>query len=174
MANILNIEERHERDEDFVRYFVQLGGNATEAARKIGITESSASTTGHRMKERLWDEIQDEIKYSIKTHVPMALHGLVKLADSADSETVRLNALKDLLDRGGLKPTEKQEIHQTNNYENMSQDELEAELAPLREQFLEDHLKHNNLHLITQEEFDQVEAILEHTKVMLLDGQQDH
>ena len=43
MANILNIEERHERDEDFVRYFVQLGGNATEAARKIGVTEASAS-----------------------------------------------------------------------------------------------------------------------------------
>ena len=58
-----------------------------------------------------------------------------------------------------MKPTEKQEIHQTNNYENMSKEELEAELAPLRDQFLEDHLKNNNLHLITQEEFDQVEAI---------------
>ena len=174
MANILSMEERHDRDEDFVRYFVELGGNATGAAKRIGISESSASTTGHRMKERLWKEIQEQIQYSIETHVPKALHGLVQLADGATSETVRLNAIKDLLDRGGLKPTEKQEIHQTNNYENMSQEELEAELAPLREQFLEDHLKHNNLHLITQEEFDQVEAILEHTKVMLLDGQQDH
>ena len=70
----------------------------------------------------------------------------------------------------GLTPSE---IYQTNNYENMSQDELEAELAPLRGQFLEDHLKNNNLHLITQEEFDQVEAILEHT-MELADGKDDY
>ena len=153
MANILNIEERHERDEDFVRYFVQLGGNATEAARKIGITESSASTTGHRMKERLWDEIQDEIKYSIKTHVPMALHGLLKLADSADSETVRLNALKDLLDRGGLKPTEKQEIHQTNEYADMTAEQINDELQHMHDahpplDWLERYLTENDLKLV--------------------------
>ncbi len=174
MANILSSEERQERDEEFIRQYVELGGNATAAAKAIGVSASSASTTGNRMKKRLWQEIQIEIKSSIETHVPKALHGLVQLADGADSETVRLNAIKDLLDRGGLKPTEKQEIHQANKYENMSKEELEAELAPLRDQFLEDHLKNNNLHLITQEEFDQVEAILEHTMAIHVDGQQDH
>ena len=178
MANILNIEERHERDEDFVRYFVQLGGNATEAARKIGITESSASTTGHRMKERLWDEIQDEIKYSIKTHVPMALHGLVKLADSADSETVRLNALKDLLDRGGLKPTEKQEIHQTNEYADMTAEQINDELQHMHDahpplDWLERYLMENNLKLVDTDEIEEIEAVIEH-KLEQIDGKHDH
>ena len=153
MPNILSIEERQDRDEEFVRYFVQLGGNATEAARKIGVTEVSASTTGHRMKERLWGEIQDEIKDSIKTHVPMALHGLVKLADSADSETVRLNALKDLLDRGGLKPTDKQEIHQVNEYEDMTVEQINAELQHMHDvhpplDWLERYLTENDLKLV--------------------------
>ena len=53
MSNVMSIEERQDRDEDFVRYYVQLGGNATEAARQIGVGESSASTTGNRMKQRL-------------------------------------------------------------------------------------------------------------------------
>ena len=160
MANILNIEERHERDEEFVRHYVSNGGNCSAAARSIGISESSASTTGHRMKERLWDEIQDEIKFSIKTHVPMALHGLVKLADSADSETVRLNALKDLLDRGGLKPTDKQEIHTTSSdVENMTLEEIEDELTRLNEthpplEWLDRYLSGNKLKLVKDDEVD--------------------
>ena len=153
MANILNIEERHERDDDFVRYFVQLGGNATEAARKIGVTEASASTTGHRMKERLWGEIQDEIKDSIKTHVPMALNGLVQLAEGATSEAVRLNAVKDLLDRGGLKPTEKQEIHQVNEYADMTVEQINDELQHMHDvhpplDWLERYLSENDLKLV--------------------------
>ena len=91
MANILSFEERQERDEEFIRQYVELGGNATAAAKAIGVSASSASTTGNRMKKRLWQEIQIEIKSSIETHVPKALHGLVQLADGADSETVRLN-----------------------------------------------------------------------------------
>ena len=153
MSNVMSIEERQDRDEEFVRYFVQLGGNATEAARQIGITEASASTTGYRMKERLWGEIQDEIKDSIKTHVPMALHGLVKLADSADSETVRLNALKDLLDRGGLKPTDKQEIHQVNEYAEMTAEQINDELQHMHDvhpplDWLERYLTENDLKLV--------------------------
>ena len=153
MANILNIEEREERDEDFVRYYVRNGGNCSAAARAIGVTESSASTTGHRMKERLWDDIQDEIKFSIKTHIPMALHGLVKLADSADSETVRLNALKDLLDRGGLKPTDKQEIHQVNEYAEMTAEQINDELQHMHDvhpplDWLERYLTENDLKLV--------------------------
>ena len=38
MANILNIEERHDRDEEFVRYYVSNGGNSSAAARSIGVT----------------------------------------------------------------------------------------------------------------------------------------
>jgi len=173
MANILNIEEREERDEEFVRYYVRNGGNCSAAARAIGVSESSASTTGHRMKERLWDDIQDEIKFSIKTHIPMALHGLVKLADSADSETVRLNALKDLLDRGGLKPTDKQEVTQINDVESMSKEDLEAELDSIRDQWLGDYLREHNLDLVNPELVEHIEAVLDH-KIEQAAGKNDH
>lgn len=51
MANILSIEERGERDEEFVRHYVSNGGNCSAAARSIGISETSASTTGPHSKE---------------------------------------------------------------------------------------------------------------------------
>ena len=134
MANILSFEERQERDEEFIRQYVELGGNATAAAKAIGVSASSASTTGNRMKKRLWQEIQIEIKSSIETHVPKALHGLVQLADGADSETVRLNAIKDLLDRGGLKPTEKQQVEYKSPTDDMTTEEIKTELNSLHQQ----------------------------------------
>ena len=62
MANTLSSEQRQERDEEFIRHYVELGGNATAAAKAIGVSVSSASTTGNRMKKRLWKQIQIEIK----------------------------------------------------------------------------------------------------------------
>ena len=173
MSNVMSIEERQDRDEDFVRYYVQLGGNATEAARQIGVGESSASTTGNRMKQRLWKEIEEEIADSIKTHVPMALNGLVKLAEGATSESVRLNAVKDLLDRGGLKPTEKQEIHQVNEYENMTVEEMTEELDELHDRWLQDYLTEHNLKVVPNQIVENVEAVLEH-KLEQFSGKKDH
>jgi hypothetical protein len=125
------------------------------------------------MKQRLWKEIQEEIKFSIETHVPMALNGLVQLAGGASSEPVRLNAIKDLLDRGGLKPTEKQEIHQVNEYEDMSREELEAQLAEIRDAWLEDYLRDNECELVPKSELETVGAVLEH-KLGQWDGKKDH
>jgi hypothetical protein len=48
----------------------------------------------------------------------------------ADSESVRFGALKDLLDRAGLKPVERVEQHVT-NVEQTSTDDLLAELRSL-------------------------------------------
>ena len=104
MANILSIEERGERDEEFVRHYVSNGGNSSAAAKSIGVSDTSASTTGHRMKERLWPEIQEEIATQMQGFIPKAIQNLKQLAQSADSENVRLNATRDLLDRSGLKP----------------------------------------------------------------------
>ena len=53
MAKILSINERQSRESDFIREYVENGGNATAAARAIGISNVSASTVGHRMMLRL-------------------------------------------------------------------------------------------------------------------------
>jgi len=55
---------------------------------------------------------------------------LQSLAQGAESESVRLGAVKDVLDRAGLKPTEKiqQEI---SHVEQASTDELQRELEAL-------------------------------------------
>jgi len=173
MANILSMDERHDRDEEFVRHYVSNGGNCSAAARSIGISESSASTTGHRMKERLWDEIEEEITNHMRGYIPKAIQNLKQLAQNADSETVRLNATRDLLDRSGLKPVEKQEIHQVNHVENLSSEQLQQELDSIREEWLGDYLREHNLEVVNTEIAEQIEAVLDH-KIEQAAGKEDH
>ena len=154
MANILSIEERGERDEEFVRHYVSNGGNSSAAAKSIGVSDTSASTTGHRMKERLWPEIQEEIATQMQGFIPKAIQNLKQLAQSADSENVRLNATRDLLDRSGLKPVAKQEIHTTSGrLEDMTVEEIDAELQHMHDvhpplDWLERYLTENDLKLV--------------------------
>mgnify|MGYP003660721020 CR=1 FL=1 len=148
MANILSIEERGERDEEFVRHYVSNGGNSSAAAKSIGVSDTSASTTGHRMKERLWPEIQKEIATQMQGFIIDSNH------ITADSENVRLNATRDLLDRSGLKPVEKQEIHTTSGrLEDMTVEEIDAELQHMHDvhpplDWLERYLTENDLKLV--------------------------
>mgnify|MGYP001092647672 CR=1 FL=1 len=60
--------------------------------------------------------------------IPAALNWVSDLAESAQSEAVRLGAIKDILDRAGMKPVEK--VEQT-NIEKLSTKELERELSSL-------------------------------------------
>ena len=60
--------------------------------------------------------------------VPAGLRWLSDLAESAEAESVRLGAVKDLLDRAGLKPVEKIE---TTTIESMSKEDIERELNAL-------------------------------------------
>ena len=173
MANILSIDERHARDEEFVRHYVSNGGNCTQAARSIGISEASASTTGHRMKERLWGEIQEEITNHMRGYIPKAIQNLKQLSQNADSETVRLNATRDLLDRSGLKPVERQEIHQVNQVENLSDEQLRQELDSIREEWLGDYLLANNLEVVNTDMVEHIEAVLDH-KIEQAAGKEDH
>jgi hypothetical protein len=66
----------------------------------------------------------------IQDCVPGALMVLKSLSEGAESESVRLGAVKDILDRAGLKPTEKikQEV---SHVEEKSTEELQRELEAL-------------------------------------------
>ncbi len=131
MNQITNIEDRKERDEDFVREYVDNGGNATQAAIAVGVSQTSASTVGYRLKGRLTKEINEEQKAQLRGYAPKAINQIQSLAENAESENVRLKANADLLDRAGWKPIDKQEITETTAIEDMTDEELQQELDTL-------------------------------------------
>ena len=131
MNQIANIEERKERDEEFVRKYVSNGGNATQAAIAVGVSQASASTVGYRLKSRLTKEIDTEQKAQLQGYAPKAISQIQNLAENAESENVKLKANADLLDRAGWKPIDKQEITETSAIENMTDEELQQELDTL-------------------------------------------
>ena len=156
MPKVLSIEDRQDRDREFVREFVEQAGNATAAAKAIGVSESSASTTGHRMKERLSKDIEKEIESNMKGFAPKAVEMLKHLVVSAESENVQFHAAKDLLDRTGYKPTEKQSVEYKSDVEDMSTEEIKAQLDVLNRQWLQDFLKENSLKLVDAEKLEEV------------------
>ena len=131
MTNVLSIEERQDRDSEFIGEFINNGGNATQAAKTVGVSNGSASTVGYRMKNRLINDIEAEQKEALKGYASKALHQIQTLAETAVSENVRLKANSDLLDRAGWKPVEKSEITEVSDLQNMTTEELQAELDAL-------------------------------------------
>jgi len=131
MNQIANIEERKERDADFVREYVDNGGNATQAAIAVGASKASASTVGYRLKTRLTKEIDAEQKLQLEGYAPKAISQIQNLAENAESENVKLKANADLLDRAGWKPVDKTEITEGNRYEDMTAEEIQRELDAL-------------------------------------------
>ena len=128
MKEVTNIEDRKERDEEFVREYVDNGGNATQAAIAVGVSQTSAKTVGHRLKTRLSREIDEEQKLQLEGYAPKAIKQIQGLAENAESENVKLKANADLLDRAGWKPVERSEVTEVTDLQNMTTEELQAEL----------------------------------------------
>ena len=131
MSRILNIEQREDRDSDFIAEFIDNGGNATQAAKAVGVSETSASTVGYRLKNRLTKEIDKAQREALKGYAPKAITQIQNLAENAVSENVRLSANRDLLDRAGYKPVERSEVTEVTDISNMSTGEIQAELDSL-------------------------------------------
>jgi phage terminase small subunit len=129
--SITKLKEHTDRDEEFVREYVRNGGNATQAALTCGVSDTSASTIGYRLKNRLGVEIDAEQREILRGYAPKAFEQMRNLAENAESENVRLKANSDLLDRAGYRPIDKSEITQMNEFENMTTEEMQAELDAL-------------------------------------------
>ena len=80
-----------------------------------------------RLKRRLSSQIVEELRLNIINSAPRALAILQNLAMNAQSESVRLKACTDLLDRAGFKPVTRQERLHVNR----TVEEVEAELMGL-------------------------------------------
>ena len=105
-----------------------LTGNATKAAEMAGYSKATAKQQGYTLKNQFSGEIGERMKRMIQDCVPGALAQINDRAGTADSEGVRLNACKDILDRAGFNPVDKQEV---SHVESTSTDELKKELEAL-------------------------------------------
>ena len=91
---------------------------------------------GKRGGGKTWPGLQhfeqvDVDRIALKGYASKALHQIQTLAETAVSENVKLNANRDLLDRAGWKPVEKSEIKEVSDLQNMTDEELQAELDAL-------------------------------------------
>jgi len=103
------------------------GMNGTRAAIEAGFSEKSATTQAYQMRKKYEDFIAEGVVSSLKGKGNIALKVLVKLAQKAKQESVQLKAATSLLNYGGFRPAEKQEITVTQR----SEEEIDAQLAVL-------------------------------------------
>ena len=116
-----------ERQDKFIDIYSKTG-NATQSAIEAGYSEKTAKQKGYELKNLLRKEINEQTQKVLADHVPSSIKWLSELAETSESDSVRLGAIKDLLDRAGLKPVER--IEQT-TVERMSDEEIQRELDAL-------------------------------------------
>ena len=116
-----------EKQDKFIEHYCRTG-NDTQSAIYAGYYEKGAVQSGHRLKKQFNDQIQERVKRMVQDMVPASLSAIQALIDQGESESVRLAAAKDVLDRAGLKPVEKTEV---TNIEAMSDEEIQRRIDVL-------------------------------------------
>ena len=118
-----------ERQEKFVTFYVATG-NASKSADMAGYKQPKQK--GYDLKKRFAPEIEERTRNKIGDKVVSVIDMTYELAMKAESEAVRLNACRDLLDRAGYKPADRQVIDSVNTtIHELSTEELESELQKL-------------------------------------------
>lgn len=120
-------QKKTEAQEKWFEYYM-LSGNAAKAAEFAGY--GSPKQRGYELKNRFKKEIEEKQKSMIQDAVPGVIAQIIEMAQGAESEAVRLNACKDLMDRAGFKPIDKTETEITTT-EAKTTEQLEQELADL-------------------------------------------
>lgn len=83
---------------------LMLTGDYTqkEIAKEIGVTEQTI--VNWKKNDEFAEEYNSALKKRINLHAAAAFKTETELLKNADSDSVRLNAAKDILDRAGFKP----------------------------------------------------------------------
>jgi len=112
----------------FVAYYVE-SGNARGSWTKAGYSPNSASSAMSRLRDN-WRLVESMVKERIGAHVPMALTGIIELAQTAKQESIRLKAQQDILYRAGYdKPMEM--VLTDKDAKDLKDDELQKELLAI-------------------------------------------
>lgn len=110
----------------FVEEYVRSGDHF-EAAKKAGYKDThTLRNQACKLRRECADEITEELHRNFTEIAPRALNILSDLAENAESESVRLGATRDLLDRAGFRPVDRHEIVKEKSVE-----ELNAQLVSL-------------------------------------------
>ena len=116
-----------EQRKHFVEAYCRLG-NGTLAAREAGYKDSSSLVNqASKLKRELSVEIAKELTANFMSVAPRAMKTLVDLAENSPSDSVKLAACKDLLDRAGFRPIDRREEIRPQR----SKEQLEAEMIHL-------------------------------------------
>ena len=85
-----------DKQELFIEQYC-LSGNAARSAELAGY--SSPKQRGYELKNKFAFEIEERTRKLIQDCVPGALSQLKSLSEDAERESVRLGAVKDILDK---------------------------------------------------------------------------
>jgi Terminase small subunit len=125
------------KEQRFVQAYVATGGrNAAKAALAAGYSDAgngaSARTLGHRLmhRPRVLQAIREEMERSLRAGVVLGGSVLIDLAQSATSESVRLQAALALLDRGGMQLANRTE-HRHVIEDNRTDAEIRAQILEM-------------------------------------------
>ena len=118
-----------EKQEIFVEQFVNTG-NATQSAIAIGYKDSSAKQMGRYLKKKLALEIEQQQREILLNMNNKSLSVLDTLL-SADSESVRLNACKLVLECNGYSKNTDINVKMDNKDSEKTDEELIAEFESL-------------------------------------------
>ena len=120
--------EHTEQFLDFVMRYVETG-NASQSWIDAGYSQNSKGRAMSRLRDN-WRLVEKFIKDRIGGHVPMALNGIITLAENAKQESIRLKAQQDILYRAGY-DTPVAFVVEDKDASNLKDAELKDELARL-------------------------------------------
>jgi len=101
------------KQEALVAEYVSNGGNALKAAEAAGYSTNEASRTAVYRTLKLphvQQAMMQMVAEEFSRHAPAAVATVAKLSRNAKSEYIQLEASKDLLDRAGFKPIDRQQL----------------------------------------------------------------
>jgi len=120
-------------------------GNDKEATRKVFncSTERNVTVRSSQLKKHLAADIDKRLRETMRINA-VALHKILcNLATTATSEQVRAKAAMDLLDRGGYKPVDKQEIMEVMPDREAMQEQWDSAVQEIERQAVERYIQDN-------------------------------
>ncbi len=106
----------------------------------------------------------EDLQSDLTLCAPKALSGIGHLMEHSKSDTVKLKAAQDILDRAGFKAVDRKLVHQINfDLQDITSEQLDEELQGVYQSWLDNYLHTNNLKIVemTDEEIAELEHGLE-------------
>lgn len=123
-------EECTDLQQKFIDAWIKYDGNEVIAAKEAGLAPKNLEARARELAVFLGPVIQGEMERKIRGHAPMALNAVVKLAQEGKTETTRLKAALEILDRAGFKQAT-HVIHEDRTPDKMGDAELKSMLKRL-------------------------------------------